>query len=166
MKTPMPANITPEELAQWNREFDQRDAEYLAKNPRLSVAREMFRILFPLWIQPNVREAHLCGVWLGRELAALGCDDTTLEKICWANGQKCAAQVWDDPWAITLDSLDAYKRGQWDEPGDELGEKLFVAQMVELQRQFGPPTPEAQERARRLFEAEGPPPVPKMPSHF
>jgi hypothetical protein len=70
----------------------------------------------------HLQEAALCGAWLGSRLRAAGCPDDLSDRICFANGQRCAMSA--DPWVPTVNALKRYAAGEYDTPGPELAERL------------------------------------------
>ncbi len=76
-----------------------------------------------LFASEHFREANVASVWLGRQLAALGCPAERLERILQANGQ--AAYHHADVWTPTLRTLALYQQGKTEEPGIGLAARLI-----------------------------------------
>ncbi len=71
-------------------------------------------------------EVDVCGNWLHMKLLALGADVATANKVCFANGQRLAMVLpGGDHWIVTLRTLERFKAGDIDEPGEELGRRLL-----------------------------------------
>jgi hypothetical protein len=159
MKTARPSNLSAEEIARWRAEFESRGRDEEAQTATMLLGE-----LFPGWQRPDPLEVGICGNWLERELLALGCSPGLAERICFANGQKIAADVDGDHWGVTLLSLADYQRGHWDEPGAQLSSRLFAVQMPQMIRRYGKPTPERIKRVQQLLREHGPlsPPPPPL----
>ncbi len=107
-----PADITTEEIVAWTKEMQ----EYIEEEGVNRLTR----------VNPEVWYG---GMYLARELKKLQCDDDLNERICFACGQRQAFA--NDPWVPVHVAIENYKKGVWDEPGEELARTI-------LHEKFGP----------------------------
>lgn len=117
---PRPSNVTEEDIQAW----EVLRLEYEAENPIDPGAMLVTASLFPNWKPCDPTELFYAGEWLSRELAVIGITGEADSEICQSFGQKCFFS--DDPWVTAQECLDQAKTGQWDKPGQELAERLFV----------------------------------------
>lgn len=107
---PKPDNITAERQAVWDANF-----EALKANPPDGLPSFLLTI-------PHFKPVYDAGEWLREELLAIGCPETLVGDLCFANGQRTAFRP--DPWLIAAESLERWKSGVVDKPGNELGAEL------------------------------------------
>jgi hypothetical protein len=119
---PRPSDITQDDIDSWEAERQ----EYIACE-----AGQMLR-------EPPA-EVWYTGCWLKEQLLALGCQEKTIESICFAAGQRQA--MFNDYWKIAKDALENYKKGIVEKPGanladalmrEKFGDKLDAHQAVEF----------------------------------
>lgn len=109
---PRPPDLTPEKLA----EYEQSRQEWLAEE-----GHTLLRI--------PPAEIWYSGCWLKEKLLELNCPEDLAERIGWAVGQRQAANP--DAWQVVYTALENYKKGEWEEPGEELGLKIMKEQFGE-----------------------------------
>lgn len=109
---PRPSDITQDDIESW--EFTRQ--EYIASEEGRMMLRE------------PPAEVWYSGCWLKEQLLAIGCQEKTIESICFAAGQRQA--MFNDYWKIAKDALENYKKGIVEKPGAKLAEAL-------MQEKFG-----------------------------
>jgi hypothetical protein len=102
--------VTAEREAVWTTKWDT-----FKQNPPEGVP--VFLLDMPMF-----KEVFCAGAWLEEELVAAGCPEDMVGDICFANGQRSAFRP--DPWSIAEQSLERYRSGVVDQPGNELGAQL------------------------------------------
>ena len=148
--TPQP-EITGEQMREWRKNFEADDTDH-SEGER---ARLILRTLWPQLATPEPFDIYVAGAWLWRELGLEGCGEALRSDICFANGQKMAADVNADIWGVTLQTLADFRVGVIETPGPELAHRLFKIQQQELVKRYGKPTMENIARARAIQIASG-----------
>lgn len=117
---PHPVDLTAEVLAQLAAEYEAFRQEQKSGPP----PDRGTRIPDCLFDLPHFREAWFAGAWLGARLREAGANDTEIDLICFANGQKCFHSP--DPWKPTIATLGRYLAERtFEEPGLDLARRLI-----------------------------------------
>lgn len=111
---PKPIDIDPDNYRRW---YEEAIAFEEDPPPDLAHMRDM-----PEPVRLVMRDVYVTGCWMKQELRKLGCGEELAEKICFATGQRQMGAP--DVWQPAVDAIANYKKGIWDQPGQELGEKL------------------------------------------
>lgn len=123
-------------LAEWEARFQGEDPE--------ETTGSHFASLFPGW-GAEPRELWFSSYWLEEQLKEAGAEDRAIRRICFANGQRIAMN--GDPWRTGQRTLERYRAGDVDTPGNELARQIFNEAIPYFLNMYGAPDRAALERA-------------------
>lgn len=127
----MPDEITAEQIAAW----EESRQKFVAEHGEVtSFCGGMLQLLVPGYEPPDTKEMWYAGCWLNGMLQEAGASEDVAAEICFAHGQKSVfANLGDGTvWDIAAQSLQQFKDGHWDKPGEELAERLNQKYLVPL----------------------------------
>ena len=78
----------------------------------------------PLTAGSYPHEAFYSGYYIGEKLMELGCPPDRIDAILMAAGQRQAGLDDEQIWQIAVHTIEEYKQGRWEMPGNELAEKI------------------------------------------